>query len=87
MTLEKYAKILDRVIMCEAGWVCADRSNVYVFIKKPVFVENSRGIPHWEGAGGNYPILITRYKEGDLDLDEYKDEDGEIDWSACKVRI
>jgi len=87
MTLTRYAQILDRVVMSEAGWVCADKENVYMFVRRPVFVEEGKTSFRWEGACGNKPVLITRYNPGDLDLSEFTDEDGDIDWSACRVKL
>lgn len=87
MTLEKYARLLDRIIMYEAGWVTAQKDFIKVFVKKPVYRETARNVYEWCGSGGQYPVLTVRYREGDLDLEEYRDRSGKIDWSACRVQI
>jgi hypothetical protein len=87
MTLEKYALVLDRILFNEAGWVTAERGLIKVFIKKPVWKETARNVYSWVGSGGQYPVLTAKFKEGDLDLEEYKDRFGKIDWSACRVQI
>ena len=87
MTLEKYAQILDKILFNEASWVVAEKGLIKVFVKKPVWKETEHNIHKWVGAGGQYPILTAKFRDGDLDLDEYKDRFGKIDWSACRVQI
>jgi hypothetical protein len=81
MTLEKYAQVLDKILFNEASWVVAEKGLIKVFVKKPVWKDE------WVGGGGQYPILTAKFRDGDLDLDEYKDRFGKIDWSACRVQI
>lgn len=87
MTLEKYARLLDKILMYEASWVTAEKGYIKVFVKKPVWVETARNVFEWKGSGGQYPVLIIRFRDGDLDLEEYTDKYGHIDWSACRVQI
>lgn len=87
MTLEKYAGLLDRILFHEASWVTAEKGLVKVFVKKPIWKETARNVYEWVGSGGQYPILTAKYREGDLDLEEYRDRNGKIDWSACRVKI
>lgn len=74
--------------MVEAAWVCADSRNIKVFMRQPVLVRTGRGIYEWEDKGGSSPVLVMKYDPSrDLDLSEYRDDDGEIEWQMAKVRI
>lgn len=87
MTLEKYAKILDKVVTCKVAWVCAEKGIVKMFRTKPICKEIARNVYTWESANGQKPILTVRYQDGDLDFKEYTDRTGKIDWSACRVKV
>lgn len=87
MRLLNYAKLLDRILFNEANWVVAQKGVIKVFVKKPVWKETKHNVYEWVGGGGQLPILTAKFREGDLDLEEYKDRFGKIDWSACRVQI
>lgn len=88
MTLTEYARKIDRILMCEAAWVCADSRNIKVFMRQPVLERTGRGIYEWNDRSGASPVLVMKYDPSrDLDLEEYRDEDGEIEWQMAKVRI
>lgn len=73
--------------MCEAAYVTAEKGYVKVFVKRPDCIETARSTFTWKGSGGQMPVLVVRWKEGDLDLSEYTDRNGRIDWTMCKVKI
>lgn len=86
--MKEYAARIDRILMCEAAWVCADSRYIKVFMRMPVLVQTGRRIYEWQDKDGRVPVLVMQYDpRRDLDLEEYRDESGEIEWQMAKVRI
>lgn len=87
MTLTEYGKILDRVIPFEAGFICADSKYVYLYKRKPSLERVTRKTLRWVGAGGQLPLLIMRLPSYFLDLEEYKDKSGVVDYTLVVEAI
>jgi hypothetical protein len=87
MTLKQYANLIDKILFCEYAWVCVDTTHVRVFAEQPKLVKRGRNGWEWVGQAGAYPLMVIRYEEGDLNLEEFRARDGEIDWSMARTRV
>ena len=87
MTLRELARELRKIFRFK--YLTAHRSGVELFLrmyaKKPSYFKTYNV---WSNADAVFfPIAVSEDLRVDLDLSEYKDENGDIDYSKCIVEV
>ena len=87
MTLKELARELRKVFRFR--YLTAHRSGVEIFLR--MYAKEPSYFKTYSVWGETYavffPIAVSEDLSVDLDLSEYKDENGEIDYSKCIVEV